>query len=184
MLLQTLLKNINTIVNSAIIKYNKKATDNETLSSARVADYYMGAEEKLLTFWSFDRFSTDAIINSGMPTYPSDNYETNTFTVSTYAANKKLIPEVYRDAVVNEQIRIIVSEYEFYGDGNNYYRELAGLPPTSATEKDYIKLTPEQYEFYNIDPSLYVYQIPDNKYRSLVNDGVMDEIIKSVSCLP
>lgn len=175
MLLQTLLKHLTTVIDSAVVKYDKTAQENETLQSRRIADYYEAAVTKTSEFYSYDRFSQDAIINAGVPVYDIANYEQGQYTAMTYVADKERIPVQYRDRVVEEQRKIIISNYEENGDYNNYYRQLSGLPGIGDT--DFISLPPDVYERYNIDPSLYIHQIDIETLRTLSHAGIIDSII-------
>lgn len=183
MLLQTMLKHLTTIVDSAVIKYNRKALENETAQSIRVYDFYIASVEKTSTFASYPRFSQQAIVNAGVPTYTpvQSNILEGKYTAMMMSVNKNYIPNEYRQRVVEEQRKINIEAYERNGDGNNYYRMLSGLPNIEDTE--YIDLynidgiTEDLYEKYKIPSGATIHTIDDDKIRILKNCGIIDKLI-------
>lgn len=177
MLLQTMVQNITQMVDSAVIKYNKLALDNETTQSLRVADYYISAVEKTSSFWSYDRFSVEAIINAGIPTYDTNDDDLKQYTAESLAMVKELIPEKYRHKVVEEQRKLIISDFEAYGDNNNYYRQLSGRPDMDTPTSEYVYLKPSEYDTYGLPSYMAVHEFDLNTQILLDTDGVIDRLI-------
>ena len=137
MLLLTIVKYLTTMVTDSVVKYNSKAQENETAQSIRIADYYLSAIDNNISFFAFSVFSVEAIVNAfdKIPqklkdtekVYLSDNGlnfmdnpdGSKRITPQTLASNKLLIPESYRQYVVDSQIEIIIRQYEAIGDSNN-----------------------------------------------------------------
>lgn len=179
MLLNTILKYLTTMVDSAVVKYNTKALENETTRSAKVADYYMSAVENTSTFYAYPSFSVEAIVNAGVPTYTVDDFNAKRYTAYTLSQNPNLILPMYHKAIVNEQKKIIIREYEIYGDSNNYYRMLSGLPNLGTTENEFIKLPIEIYSKYDIDTNKYVHQFTDEEIRLVSSEQAYTDMIMS-----
>jgi hypothetical protein len=187
------------MVTDSVVKYNSKAQENETAQSIRIADYYLSAIDNNISFFAFSVFSVEAIVNAfdKIPqklkdtekVYLSDNGlnfmdnpdGSKRITPQTLASNKLLIPESYRQYVVDSQIEIIIRQYEAIGDSNNYYRMLNGLPnyTTDIIGEDYVKLPDDVYIRYNIDPNLYIHQLSSEDLRVITTKGILDEIISN-----
>lgn len=183
MLLQTMLRHLTAVVDSAVIKYNRKALENETAQATRVYDFYINAVEKRSTFSSYPRFSQQAIINAGVPVYEptQSNISDGRFTALMLAVNPSNIPSEYRQRVVEEQRKINIEAYETNGDSNNYYRMLAGLPDIGDSDQitlyglDDVPFDP--YKKYGIEEGIPVHTITDDKIRMLMNDDIINKLI-------
>lgn len=168
MLLSTLYKDIKTLVDSVVIKYNKYAKQYETVESIRNSDMYIDAIMKTDSFVGYDKFSIDAITAAGMD-YPQHD-------IFAYAEDKYMIPLQYRDKVMEEQRKIIINTYV---ELNNYYRMLNGQPDLEESETDFIKLSDEDAAKYGIlDNSLYIHQYSDDDIYKLEEYGYISELIQ------
>lgn len=168
MLLETLIRDVRHIVNSIEVKYTKKAKANETVDSLRDADLYLNAFLGLDTFSGYNNFSVDSIIAAGMNFGEYDVFE--------MAANKHLIPNDKRDAVVAAYGKEIIANYV---EKNNYYRALNGLPNLEEDESEFFKLTTDEMIEYGVtvDSNLYLHQYSDDIIYSLQNAGYIDKLI-------
>ena len=142
-------RDLKEILETVVIKYDKKAKDAETVETRRDSDKYVNAVLELDTFKSHSRFSKDAIRNCGV---------FNEDLVEQYHADKYQIPKSMRARVVEEERFLIVENYE---EKNNYYRELIGLPNTD--DFDHIYLPLDICEKYKLDASLAIHEYRDDE---------------------
>lgn len=181
-----MLKNLTTIVDSAVIKYTRLAQENETVQSRRFYDIYISSAEGTSTFNTYEGFYTSAITNAGVPvaSVSEANILTGPYTAMMMRANKHRIPMAYRQRVVEEQRKMTIDEYERVGDLNNYYRMLSGLPNVGEPASEYITLYEVDgidyniYEKYNIPDGEYVHMLTDDKIKILNRVGIIDILIK------
>jgi len=160
--LDTFFNDLRTVMNTVVIKYEKKAKQNETMDSLRNADRYISARNMEDTFHTYQTFNPLAIINAGI---------LDTQLAQLYATRKDLIPIEFREAIVLEQRKLIISAYE---ETNNYYRSLQGLPDNE--DLDFVFLDPETYTLLGLDPDLAVHQLDEEAILRLEKRGYLDEL--------
>ena len=175
MLLNTLLKNIKSIVNSSVIKINNVAKSYETLDSLKSANEYVVAVQGLDNFLSYSEYEFDAVASALPSGIPDED-------IQEYASNPLTIPMQYRDSILQYQRNVII---ENYVEGNQYYRSLAGLP---NDENDYIILTDEQLQRADItkdgtnmneNGNVYVHMLSALDVYKLETYGILDELKKN-----
>lgn len=164
--LDTLIKNIKTMVIGSVIKYNKLAKTNETLESLKASDIYLAAREETDSFITYPEFHIDAIINAGLvePQY-------NSLLLSR---DKNKIPEEFRNAVVKEQRKIVIRDYV---ELNDYYRMLIGLPPRDTTPDKFLYLTDEEYAELGL-PRTPLHELSADVLFALYKEGKMEKFDK------
>lgn len=175
MLLNTLLRNIRSIVDSSVIKINSVAKSYETLDSIREGDRYVLAVQKADTFFSYSEYEFDAVYEEykNIDPYRSMSAEELEATCSELAANPSQIPIEYRDRILNRQREIIVNEYI---EGNQYYRMLNGQP---VDESEFLYITEEQRvlaEIATAEEAIPIHQMTDIDIYKLEISGVLDTI--------
>ena len=161
-LLNSVFNNLKYIINSLVIKYDKKAKLYETLEIKREADKYISALLKQDTFNSYVKFDLDVIINSGV---------SDTELAELYSKNKNNIPIEKRDEIINLQRQKIINNYV---EKNNYYRMLNGKP--DIEDINFIYLDNDIYDEYGI-PYIPIHLL-DNSYISLLDSkGIINDLI-------
>ena len=155
-------RDLKEILDTVVVKYDRKDKDAETVESRRESDKYINAKLELDTFRSHAKFSKDAIRNCGV---------FNEETVELYHSDKNLIPESMRDRVVKEERFLIIENYE---EKNNYYRMLTGLPKYGSGDEYYVELDtsiiPDTYRGFlvkNSNGKYYIHE-QDNKIITFV----------------
>lgn len=140
------------IVDNVVVKYDRLAKDGESIESKRNADRYVTAMKKMDNFNSYSNFSKEAIANAGV---------TDLSLIEKYYKDKYTIPQDKRDDIVKAQREIIINNYV---EGNDYYREMIGLPNKNDT--DYFYAPPEVCRLYSIDPLTPIHALSkDEIYR-------------------
>ena len=122
--LKTLYSDIILMLRNLVVKRQDYARENETADSIRAFDLYYACLTGSRYFYNFQKFDVDILEKYLDP-----------ISVSQCYYDPNLIPEEYRDAIVNDQAVRVVETYE---EKNEYYRMLAGMPPLSATQWIYI----------------------------------------------
>ena len=123
---------INTVP-KIVVKDRVAAEAAETMTSRRNGDYYVAASLKIDTFLSFVSYSREIIQRAGI---------TDIATAIACSNNKFLIPQQYRDAVVQAQRDYITANFE---ETNEYYRMIAGM---KAIGQESIMLPPSELRRY------------------------------------
>lgn len=133
----------------------------------------------------------DAIVtiytNSSIEAYESEcifsEYEMN-----IYSSNRNKIPSVYRDTLKGLMEEYIINEYcptkdnneyaipIYYGEKNNYYRQLNGIPPLNQNvglpKINRTKINPE----YNGTKKIcYVFELTDNEVSIIEENGMLEQ---------
>ena len=143
-----MLDDIQTIINNLVIKLSHKAEEYETVDTKRDADRYIAAYLERDTFNSYREYPIDVLVNAGI---------TQASEFMIYAADKNKIPRNKRKAVLKSMRETVINEYV---EGNNYYRELIGLPPIEERESDYLYLTDDERYYYKIDEDRPIHEYP------------------------
>ena len=183
MLLETFLKDITTIIDSAVVKYSKIAFDNETVTSQRYAESYNAILEGLDSFDTYPTFMEEAIVMAGVAeadpdaTDIDDYVDTTKKYASYYAHNKNEIPIDKRSAVLKAQRELITESYKSTGDLNNYYRMLSGLPDIGD---EGIPIPEEWYKRFSLlSDAEYIHQLSNATITKITNAGYMEDILKN-----
>lgn len=169
-IMNTLIKNIQTVVSTIVIKYDNEARQMDTIDSIMDADQYVAAKIQSDSFSDYPVFDVDVLINAGMLTLVEGDVE----KLYEYAANPRLIPNTYKDAVLSEQRKYIIDNYI---EANNYYRTLAGLPNLEEDESEFFTLTPQQLILTGISNTGYIHEFSTNDLYKLQEHGILDELI-------
>ena len=154
-----------TIAVNAVIKDCDKADAAETVESLKAADLYIACRENKARF---DAFAYDyEILSKVLP--PA--------IVADCVLDNEKIPNQYRDKLLQLKSQEYIDNYV---EENDYYRNFLGLPPTSATKKDFVYLTKEQLDSVPIlhDPTLPVHLMGNEDLTILFSHGVIDELIE------
>ena len=123
---------INTVP-KIVVKDRVAAEAAETMTSRRNGDYYVAASLKIDTFLSYVSYSREVIQRAGI---------TDISTAIACSNNKFLIPQQYREAVLQAQRDYIIANFE---ETNEYYRMVAGM---KAIGQDSVMLTPSELSPY------------------------------------
>lgn len=166
MLMDTVFKNIKTLVNGSVVKFTKTAKEYETLESIENADRYIAAVQKTDRFDLYTEFDLEAIINARITT--------NTDEQIKYASDPSSIPYQFRDTVLNAQRQFIIDNYV---EINNYYRMFHGLPNIEDDETSFFKLTATEMNQYEIFDDVFLHQLSDIDIYKLQVDGYIDKLI-------
>jgi hypothetical protein len=163
MYLDNIFKDIRTLVNSAVIKYEKEARSYETLESTKTADKYILAVTSQDSFSSYTNFNLDILISIGI----------DEVTAQKYYQDKNLIPLDKRDLIVSKQRQRVISTYI---EKNNYYRMLNGLPDYNELQSSFIYIDRDTCNLFNIDPNTPIHLLSNEKITLLTNKGKINEL--------
>jgi len=166
MLMNTIFKNLKTLVNSSVIKMNNMAKEYETLESVENSDTYIAAYQKTDTFDMYLEFDLDVIISTKITNDPDLQIQ--------YANNPSSIPSQYRNIVLEAQRKYIIDNYI---EINNYYRMLNGLPNIEEPEEEFIKLTTDQMIKAEVSDNNYIHLLSNDDIYRLDENGILDDII-------
>ena len=145
---ESILNDIRKMVNNVIIKSSYLADEYETASSRREADRYISAYIERDTFNSYREYPSYVLVNAGI---------TNLDELKSYTENRHNIPNNKRKDVLKAMRKTVIDEYE---EMNDYYRELIGKPSINTPEEEYIYLTQEEMEYYEIDEYRPIHDYP------------------------
>lgn len=163
--------NFEVLLNSAIVKYNYIAEDKETFESKRNADGYLAAVKNVDTFYSYPDYTRDELIAVGI----TDNTMLHHYLTGDGILD---IPERYRDALLNNRRRYVVTHYN---ELNEYYRKLNGLPPLSYSSNKFHYLSEEDANKLGIDKNIPIHKIRDH-YNN-IESGKGDYLISVIDGL-
>lgn len=114
--IEKLYSQIYTMVDGMVVKFSGIADEKETFENRKYFDGYYDALMKYDTFYSY--------------TYTADEYVVagilDPVIYNEYIANPVRVPEETKKTLLENRRRNIIDEYN---EPNDYYRELAGLPP-------------------------------------------------------
>ena len=145
---ESILNDIRKMVNNVIIKSSYLADEYETANSRREADRYISAYIERDTFNSYRSYPSYVLVNAGI---------TNLDELEAYTENRHNIPRNKRKDVLKAMRKTVIDEYE---EMNDYYRELIGKPSINTPEEEYIYLTKEEMEYYEIDEVRPIHDYP------------------------
>ena len=178
MILQTLITNVRSIVNSATIKFKRDATKYETVESKKAADLYMGAINKTDTLDTYQTLYPEAILLAGYKDYYSTYEIIGTPGYELVAKLRQFINPEHTENILEAQRKIIIRDYD---ELNEYYRILIGKPPIGTDNADYVYLTEDQETLYNVAHGTPLHLIDDDILYQLDSDGVLATIISENS---
>lgn len=164
--LDTVFKDMQTLVETFVIKYERKAKKFDTLENIRESDRYLAAVDKQDTFHTYQTFDEEAIIQAGI---------TDPILIQRYKKDKYLIPNDRRARVVDGQRKIIINNYV---ETNNYYRMLNGLPDIEDTKKSFIYLSREDADPLQLDISVPIHEQRLDDLRALETKGIIRKFIQ------
>lgn len=172
MIMETVIKDLKTLVNSVDIKYSKKAKQFETVDSLRNADEYSNAVLGLDVFDGYSSFDIAILTDAGL-VEPKYTFE----EILSFVDNKYNIPYNERESVMNAKRKKIISEFV---EENNYYRELNGKPNLDDTKL--FKLSAEDAALYGVVitddiKDLYIHEYSDDILYALQQSGYIDKLI-------
>lgn len=171
MMLDTLIKNIQTIIDSIVIKYDNEAKKYDTIEFIMDADQYVAAKLNSDTFFDYSEFPMEVLEDAGMMSIV-DTY----MDLYPYASNPSTIPKEFRQKVVESNRKYIINNYD---DGNDYYRMYNGLPNIQEPLSELITLTQQQKLIAGIESNGYIHELPASDIFRLQEYGILDEIISS-----
>lgn len=161
MLLDSMFEEIKKIMLGLEIKYKVKGENTDTTESRYAADRYLNAYQQLDNFFSHQTYYVEAIKRSGLAV--------DDVVASEYALNPITVPEVFREAVLNEQRKMIISEYV---EMNDYFRVLNGLPASTDPE---VYASMSFYEVQEIDFKP-VHEMTSVEIMQLAADGELQRL--------
>lgn len=107
---------IYTIVNGLVIKYSSIADEKETFENRKYFDEYYDALMKT-DFFMLHKYTPEEYNAVGIM---------DPHIYNEYMKNPSTVPNEYQELLLENKRNAIISSYE---EPNDYYRELAGLPP-------------------------------------------------------
>lgn len=126
----SLFPQIKRILDYIVVKNSREADRYETPTMAREASLYALAVSERDDYLLYtDRFTPQMFLDVN-PILKRD-------IISLWLETPRNIPLVYRDHLTEVCRQLVIDEYE---EKNDYYRMLAGLPPLSTPETDYIRV--------------------------------------------
>ena len=114
--IEKLYSQIYTMVDGMIVKFSGIADEKETFENRKYFDGYYDALMKYDTFYSYS-YTPEEYIAAGI---------LNPVNYNSYIDNPVTVPEDIKTILLENRRKTIIDEYE---EPNDYYRELAGLPP-------------------------------------------------------
>ena len=164
------------IIDTIVIKYNYIAEEYETFESSRAADGYIAAINKKDDFFSYKNYTRAELNAVGITDYD----EIKTYLSGEHNSGYLLIPVMYREPLLLNRRKKIITEYE---EGNDYYRTLHGLPPISLPSSKYIRLIDSDKgralaKKYKIDSKMPIHEIRDHYNNE--SSGLGDYLISGL----
>jgi len=144
-LINNIFNEINLIIPTITIKFEKEAKLLDTVDILRESDKYVSAVLGLDSFNTYRQFNIEVIINAGV---------INLDLAKEYSEDKLKIPYNLRDIIILKQREYIINNYI---EKNNYYRTLNGLP--NIEDNNFIYLDEETCIKLNL-----AYGIPIHNY--------------------
>ena len=142
------LNDIRSMVDNVIIKLTNKADEYETVTTKREADRFVTASLEQDQFNSYTQYPVDVLVNAGI---------TDINLIMEYTEDRHKIPREKRKEVLRCMRQQVINDYT---EENDYYRELIGKPPMNTPEDEFIYLTEEEMEYYDIDEVRPIHEYP------------------------
>lgn len=159
----TLLKEIQNIMKTIEIKFSRNAKIYETLDIRKESDIYVSASLGRDSFITYPKFDVEAIEGAGV---------VDLELIKLYREDKNNIPFSLREKILEKQRQIIIRDYV---EKNNYYRMLNGQP--DYEDNNFIYVDMDIAERYNIDPSIPLHLLPDEKINTLNVIGYIESLM-------
>lgn len=157
--LKTLYSDILLMLNRLVVKRNDIAKEHETVETIKAFELYYACLNGSRYFYNFQKFDIDIL----------DKY-LDPVSVSRCYYDPNLIPQEYRDQIVQDQsIRVI----ETYEEKNEYYRMLAGLPPLTDHQWIYVRGVD------SIPEDIPIHELASEQIAHLEINGDLERIKKS-----
>ena len=158
--LQTLYDDIMSMLKKLVVKRYDMARGCESVETAKAFELYLSCLRGDRYFYNFKYYDIDIL----------DKYMDHARAVQA-SKDSSLIPENYRDEIVEEQSQRVIDSYV---EKNEYYRMLIGLPPIDATTRDYIYVKNHE----GVDPTVPIHELDIETITILENDGTLDALKK------
>jgi len=163
-ILDTIFRDLRTIINTIVIKYDKKGKELDTLDIVRESDRYISAKLAQDSFNTYQSFDIDVIVAAGI----------NDLEFATKCnADKYLIPLTKRNDVVSKQREKVINTYV---ERNNYYRMLNGLP--DIEDFDYIFVDEITCTELSLNPNTPIHEYTKEEIIRLESYGILESIKK------
>ena len=153
------------LVRGICVKREDLAIEAETLETARAFDVYLSCVNGTAYFYTFEKYSYEAMINAGF----------DDTTAAKYANDPSTITDADRDRAVKYQAMYVVDNYV---ENNEYYRMLAGLPPL-ADGTNYIYPVDDDGNYYVVDDDgnpVPIHEFTADQIGRLETFGILDTI--------
>lgn len=158
-LVDTLIYNVKKLCIESVLKDEDEADKEETLESSKAWDLYRKCVERRVKFSSlrYDIIDLEPILPPNI--------------LEDCVKNNNLIPEKFRDIILNNKMDRIVKSYV---EQNNYYRQLNGLPRNEISPL----FVPEYLipPGIHVDISVPIHEMNYGDIDILYNLGVIDKI--------
>jgi hypothetical protein len=159
--LDGLIKDLEFMVKTLVIKYSNIAKEYETPESKAEADRYIAALEGKNNIYSYKSFDREVLIKAGFTEDDINNFKT------IYDIPKAKVP-----ICIKLQDMVTISEYV---EQNNYYRQYIGLPNIEDTE--FVFAPDAFYQETDIEFKP-VHQFDGNELAILDSYGFLDMLIE------
>lgn len=156
--LKSLYVDIMNMLKKLSVKRYDMARGCETVETARAFEMYLACIQKKQFFYTFKHYDFDILLKYMDP-----------MTAKEAAKDSALIPEEYRDEIVNEQAQQVIDTYE---EKNEYYRMLIGLPPYGTKKRDFIYVK----DHPTVDPKIPIHELSIETITRLEIDGTIDKL--------
>lgn len=154
--LESLYKDIMSMVSNIIVKRMDFARESETVDTALAFELYYACLTGSRYFYNFKKFDVD-ILEKYLPAR----------IVTDCYYNPNSIPEEYRENIVEDQAQRVIATYE---EKNEYYRMLMGLPKLTDYRWIYIS------DYDNIPSDVPIHQMTIEQISYLEIHGKIDQL--------
>ena len=159
------------MLDTMIIKYNYKAEKLETDETKRAADQYVAAYQKRDTFYTYRNYTSEELRAVGII---DETLIARCVMIDGYLE----IPKRYHQALLENRRQ---HELQYYNEGNDYYRLMAGKPPVDTPVTSYHYLTTKLANQFNVDKSIPIHDI--RQYYNALGEQRGDYIISNLEGL-
>lgn len=162
-ILSTFYKFLVASIPSCVVKFGKRARDNETLESRKKGDLFVSAS-----------LQTDSLLSYGSaPNYVLQEAGLTEEEIKLYSKNLYNVPESKRRTVLYHVRKWYIDNYE---EKNNYYRMLNGLPDINSEYEVWLN-DMSIYDDYGIEPCP-VHEIPHIYLVAMEARGLIEPLIE------
>lgn len=156
--LKTLYNDILLMLNRLVVKRSDLAREAETVETVKAFELYYACLNGSRCFYNFQKFDVDILEKYLDP-----------ISVSRCYYDPNLIPNEYRESIVEDQSKRVVETYE---EQNEYYRMLSGLPRVDDHRWIYI------HGISGIPEDVPIHQMSVEQIAHLENSGELDRLKK------